>query len=317
VYTITADGATIGGDDPSSAESGTITFTGITEGSDISVTIVGDAASSCDLSRTLTSPTCVPAPTCPTVGAIIVTEVMQNPSSVGDSDGEYFEVYNTTDASIDMQGWVIKSLTVSTKDHVIASSLIVPANGYVVLGINSDSATNGGVSVDYQYGSNFYLGNSSDSIALECDSSVIDAVSWDNGATFPDPNGKSMELAANKYSATDNDSGSNWGEAATDFGNGDFGTPGAVNNFTLSLSNNSITGFATYPNPVTNNRFTISSSSNGKKEIVIFNVLGKKVLTSSFLGIKSNVDVSAISSGIYILKVTEDGKTATKKLVIK
>lgn len=89
------------------------------------------------------------------------------------------------------------------------------------------------------------------------------------------------------------------------------------NDGTASVANNSIEGFATYPNPVTNNRFTISSSSNGKKEIVIFNVLGKKVLTSSFLGTKSNVDVSAISSGIYILKVTEDGKTATKKLVIK
>ncbi|PQB08728.1 hypothetical protein BST83_01780 [Polaribacter filamentus] len=91
-------------------------------------------------------------------------------------------------------------------------------------------------------------------------------------------------------------------------------TPAAA---AASVKNNSIEGFATYPNPITNNRFTISSNSNGKKELVIFNVLGKKVLSSSFSGVKSTIDVSAISAGIYILKVTEAGKTASKKLVIR
>ncbi len=319
VYTITApSGVTVGGDDPSTSASGTITFSGISEGSTADITIVGDASSSCNLSRTFNSPTCVPAPTCPAVGAIIVTEVMQNPKSVNDDSGEYFEVYNTTAAAIDMQGWMIKSLTTSSKDHVIASSLIVPANGYAVLGINSDSGANGGVAVDYQYGSNFYLGNSSDSIALDCGSTIVDSISWDNGATFPDPNGISMELATNKYSATDNDSGENWAEATQEItSGGDFGTPGAVNSFVLSIAKNSIEGFATYPNPVTNNRFTITSSNSDKKEVVIFNVIGKKVLSSSFNGVKSTIDVSAVSAGIYILKVTENGKTATKKLVIR
>tara|TARA_B110000090_G_scaffold46076_1_gene52174 strand:+ start:851 stop:1858 length:1008 start_codon:yes stop_codon:yes gene_type:complete len=72
-----------------------------------------------------------------------------------------------------------------------------------------------------------------------------------------------------------------------------------------------------YPNPVTNKRFTVTSNSMNTKEITIFNVLGKKVLSSSFSGVKSNVDVSRINSGIYILKVTEGGKTATEKLVIR
>lgn len=88
-------------------------------------------------------------------------------------------------------------------------------------------------------------------------------------------------------------------------------------NSTASIKNKAIEGFATYPNPVTNNTFTITSNSSSKKDFAIFNVLGKKVLSSNFSGVKSNVDVSAISAGIYILKVTEEGKTATKKLVIR
>lgn len=88
-------------------------------------------------------------------------------------------------------------------------------------------------------------------------------------------------------------------------------------NATASVRDNSIEGFATYPNPITNNTFTITSNSNSKKVLIIYNVLGKKVFSSSFSGVKSDVDVSTISAGIYILKVTENGKTATKKLVIR
>ena len=91
-----------------------------------------------------------------------------------------------------------------------------------------------------------------------------------------------------------------------------------LDNATLStVKNKAIVGFATYPNPVSNGILTISSASDSLKNLTIFNLLGKQVLSSSFSGIKSNVDVSSISAGIYILKVTEDGKTATKKLVIR
>jgi hypothetical protein len=89
-------------------------------------------------------------------------------------------------------------------------------------------------------------------------------------------------------------------------------------NATLSIvKNNAIAGFATYPNPVSKGTLTISSASDSLKNLTIFNLLGKQVLSSSFSGVQSNVDVSSISAGIYILKVTEDGKTATKKLVIR
>jgi len=85
----------------------------------------------------------------------------------------------------------------------------------------------------------------------------------------------------------------------------------------LSVLRNQIKGFATYPNPVTNKEFTISSRSTSVKEVAIFNVIGKKVLATNFSGTNTTIDVSAISAGIYILKVMEAGKIATKKLVIR
>jgi hypothetical protein len=318
-YTLIADFGAVGGDNPSNVAEGTITISAVTEGTDVVFTLKGAAENStCDLTRNITSPTCVPAPTCPAIGAIIVTEIMQNPAAVSDNDGEYFEVYNSTNAPIELQGWVIKSLTTDSKDHTIATSLVVSSEGYVVLGKNSDTNTNGGVTVNYAYSSNVFLGNGSDSIALECGANIIDSVSWDDGATFPDPTGKSMELMADKYTATDNDAGANWEEATAEIvTGGDLGTPGSANSATLTLDENAVLGFTAYPNPITNKEFTISSNSASLKEIVIFNVIGKKVVATRFSETKAIINVSAISAGIYILKVIEAGKTATKKLVIR
>lgn len=90
-----------------------------------------------------------------------------------------------------------------------------------------------------------------------------------------------------------------------------------TSNPVTSVKNNNIEGFTTYPNPVTKGNFVITSSSIDKKQVSIYNMLGKQVFSSSFSGVKSEIDVTSISSGIYILRVTENNKIATKKLVIK
>ena len=58
-------------------------------------------------------------------------------------------------------------------------------------------------------------------------------------------------------------------------------------------------------------------SENPEKEISIYNLLGKQVLSTICNGTKATIDVANVTAGIYILKVTENNKTATRKLVIK
>ena len=94
-----------------------------------------------------------------------------------------------------------------------------------------------------------------------------------------------------------------------------FGT--SLADIVLGINNNIIEGFGTYPNPVSNGKFVLSTSSSDVKQVSIYNVLGKKVLSKNIVGTKSDIDVSLITSGVYILKVTEGNKTATSKLVIK
>ena len=82
----------------------------------------------------------------------------------------------------------------------------------------------------------------------------------------------------------------------------------------LSMKENSIAGLKIYPNPVKNNLY-VTSDNFEEKSVEIYNVLGKIVLSTKVTN--TPINVSKLSNGVYIVKVTENNKTATRKLVIE
>jgi hypothetical protein len=89
----------------------------------------------------------------------------------------------------------------------------------------------------------------------------------------------------------------------------------AVTPANLATQNFAIAGLKVYPNPVKGGNLYITSDSNETKAVAIYNVLGKQVLTATVND--APVNVAHLSAGVYIVKITEAGKTATKKLVIE
>jgi len=76
-----------------------------------------------------------------------------------------------------------------------------------------------------------------------------------------------------------------------------------------------IEGLNLYPNPVNNGKVYISSKNELDKEIIIFDVLGKKVLQTTINS--KELSVSNLSPGVYIIKINEGAATATRKLIVK
>lgn len=71
-----------------------------------------------------------------------------------------------------------------------------------------------------------------------------------------------------------------------------------------------------YPNPVSNGKIYITTSQlNSSKDIQIYDVLGKNVLSTILLG--KELNISKLTPGIYILKIKEGEHSATRKLVVK
>jgi len=173
---------------------------------------------------------------------------------------------------------------------------------------------NGGFAADYQY-DGFFLGNSDDEVILTCDMTVIDQVFYDGGPEFPDPTGASMQLLVSAYNDTDNDVGANWGIGVATYGAGDTGTPGSVNDFTLSVGQFENVAFSMYPNPTDSGVITITSNSTEAFSVAVYDILGKQVKNQTITN--NRLDVSNLGSGIYIVKITQNGASTTKKLVIR
>jgi hypothetical protein len=80
-------------------------------------------------------------------------------------------------------------------------------------------------------------------------------------------------------------------------------------------SNGDIDGFSMYPNPVSTGKVYISTTINSAKEIMIYDVLGTLVLKTTILG--KELHVGDLDAGVYVLRVFEKNKVATRKLIVK
>ncbi|WP_406685634.1 T9SS type A sorting domain-containing protein [Seonamhaeicola sp. MEBiC1930] len=78
-----------------------------------------------------------------------------------------------------------------------------------------------------------------------------------------------------------------------------------------------IEGLSIFPNPVNIGRtfITVSSANNSLKYIEFFNVLGKRIYNTKLIG--KELNISNLNKGVYIMKITENEISETRKLIIK
>lgn len=147
---------------------------------------------------------------------LVISEIMANPSSVSDANGEWFELYNPSNNAFDLNGTTLSDN--STTGHQINDSgdLFIQPGEYFVLGRNGNEITNGGYQADYIY-SSFNLTNTDDEIILTDTIGNILKLEYEKGFI---ENGQSLELITTEMLLT------NYIAATLTYGNGDKGTPG-------------------------------------------------------------------------------------------
>ncbi len=92
---------------------------------------------------------------------------------------------------------------------------------------------------------------------------------------------------------------------------------GAQNHVNNSYTQQNIEGLSIYPNPVDRERsfINIASKLSLTKHVEIFDVLGKRIFATVLSGRELNI--SDLRKGVYILKITENNISESRKLVIK
>ncbi len=167
----------------------------------------------------------------PTPGDVIFSEIMADPSKVGDTDGEWFELYNTTSSPLSLFSLEFKdNQTGSAADvyRIEDINATIPANGYLVFAKVQDSAVNGGVVGAFLF-SGRHLVNSADPLVYNLSLALSDGTTIDTTYFGPASRGKSAQLSSTLLSAIGNDDAAAWCAATATYGLGDFGTPGATN----------------------------------------------------------------------------------------
>ena len=84
---------------------------------------------------------------------------------------------------------------------------------------------------------------------------------------------------------------------------------------TLSNDKFSVTDLKIYPNPTSLGYVNLKSRNGSAFDVSVYDVLGKQVIKSSVTDGK--LDVSSLNTGLYIMKISQEEATVTKKLVIK
>ncbi len=217
--------------------------------------------------------------------SLVISEIMDEPlnadGSSNDQYGEYFEVFNPSNAEVDLQNWIIKDN--GSDYHVINQSVKVPAFGFAVLGKSVNTTLNGGVPVNYEYQNDIQFDNQlADEIILINSNNVeVDRVEIGAAPTWTRIGGSAMIFTGVYFD--DNNTQQNW-IGAPDVENGlifNNGSPGIGGKeqriqFTLICDNNV---WSSAPTALTGNQSILLRNSSQK---IVSNVIEVKNIAIEF-----------------------------------
>ena len=254
---------------------------------------------------------------------VVITEIMANPASVSDSYGEWFEITNTTDTTILLDGWSIKDN--GSDMHLIQienQDVAIDPGQFFVFARNGTLSSNGGVVSNYVY-SGFSLSNTEDEIILmDSGGAVVDEVQYESEWNFP--SGISKEI---HDVDSDNNLVENWFVSTISYGSGDYGTPGYSFEGSLGSEYQSTTPdqfivHSLFPNPF-NSFTTIRIFSEQEQAVTIqtFDLFGRELERENNISIQPGFtelqwEGKDYPSSIYFLKISSSSSFYYKKLIL-
>lgn len=258
-----------------------------------------------------------------TAGDIVINEINYNSADNFDS-GDWVELYNRSENSVDLSNWIFRD---DNESHgfVIPANTVLGSGQYLVL-VENDSlfALQFPDISNYIGETDFGLSGSGEYMQLtDASGQIIDSLTYDDEMPWPveaDGAGATIELID---AAADNALAENWKASA---GNG---TPGKVNSVVTSVIANGNELFPeeyylsqNYPNPFNpSTRINYSIPKNSYVTIKIYNLLGQEISTL-FKGTRKPGNYSVtfegagLASGVYLYQLVSDDYMETKKMIL-
>lgn len=89
-----------------------------------------------------------------------------------------------------------------------------------------------------------------------------------------------------------------------------------VDNSVQGVNEHAIAAVKMFPNPLNGNVLTVLTESDAPKTVAIYDLLGKEVLNAATDN-NNTINTGVLTAGVYMVKISQEGKTATRKLVVQ
>ncbi|MBO6584515.1 MAG: lamin tail domain-containing protein [Gracilimonas sp.] len=254
---------------------------------------------------------------------IVINEINYNPSDDFDA-GDWIELYNYSETTIDLSGWVYKDED-DEHEFVIPNGTSIASGGYLVITNDTAAFKQLHPNAEFVKGeADFGLSGSGDQVRIfNPNNSLIDFVEYNDEEPWPlEADGNGATLALIDYEL-DNSLAESW-MASKETG----GTPSASNDGVINSSEedgNAPKAFAlhqNYPNPFNpTTRISFSLAKASSVEIIVYNMLGQEVKKLMKEPMKSGehtltFDARNLPSGVYIYRLTAGKFSETKKMIL-
>jgi len=260
------------------------------------------------------------------INPIVINEINYNSSDESNS-GDWIELINITDSSVNISNWIIRDEDWS-HTFEIPNGEVLGADDYMVICKDSMLFRQVYPNTENLVGNmNFGLSGNSDEVRIFNDQgNLIDSVRYSDDPPWPsgpDGNGSSLELI---NPLMDNNIATTWSTSD------ESGTPGYLNDsYTIlessdseNIPDNTYLG-ASYPNPFNMSlNIPLFLVQNSEVMINIFDLLGRKIFSTKFnLNTGKNIlnwsgqtdGGSYVSSGVYFVTVSWNTGLDTKKII--
>ena len=300
----TSSTGNLGGDDPAQTADGNIILSGLSEGDSWDITLNGGDCDGTTISGT------VPAAVCdPVTQDLIINEILADPGTTdGDanndgtidySDDEFIELYNVGTQPLDISGYTMED-GYTTRHTFPAQTTIGSGEFFVLFGGGSVDNFNGNSQVSSS--GSLGLNNGGDDVIIKNTAGVVVVTVTYSGANDqsicrdPDFTGEFVGHLSHSTNAR-------------------VFSPGLTNDTPLSINNYQNNLFVMYPNPSNTGFVNIKSNQMGAVQAQVFDMLGKQMINTTV--VNERLEVSSLNAGIYIVKLTQNDRTTTKKLILQ
>ena len=248
---------------------------------------------------------------------LVINEINYKSSDEFDP-GDWIEIYNPNEFSIDISSWVLKDDN-DSNSFVFPEGISIDAEGFLVVVRKFDNFEESFPEIENFTGEfDFGLSSSGDAVRLYNSELILqDEVYYESEAPWPDlPNGLgyTLELIDPSY---DNSLADSWSNINFS------GSPNMPNSQTASLENFEAFESQIYPNPFFETLYTIVTLNNVEfVDISLYDLRGRNI-KSIFNGklnpgtFNFSQNFQNISSGVYILKISNSNGYSKSKKVIK